>query len=197
MSSTDKPLGGRVAIVGTGSRASMFVHGIVQRPNSQVVAICEPNAVRAAYYNTLLQELGAPTVPIYKPDGFQEMLQKEKVETLVVTCIDALHDIYIVPALEAGGKFEWKVRAHRFTDSDMRIVRVLTEKPMTTDVEKCRRILETVNKTGQHLTVTFNYRSVYCVRFQARLIFIAFSYNPVHELVKRTIAEGKIGDGTY
>ncbi|KAJ7902093.1 NAD(P)-binding protein [Mycena olivaceomarginata] len=157
MASAAKPLGGRVAIVGTGSRAAMFVRGIVARPSSQVVAICEPNSIRAAYYNELLQSLGAPTVPVYQPDDFKAMLEKEKVEMVVVTCIDALHDLYIVPALEAG-------------------VRVLTEKPMTTDVDKCRRILETVQRTGQHITVTFNYR-----------------YNPVHELVKRTIAEGKIG----
>ena len=103
MSTNDKPLGGRVAVVGTGSRAAMFVRGIVARPNSQVVALCEPNAVRAEYYNKLLQELGAPTVPVYKPDAFREMLEKEKVETVVVTCVDALHDLYIVPALEAGG----------------------------------------------------------------------------------------------
>lgn len=31
---------------------------------------------------------------------------------------------------------------------------------MTTDVEKCRRILDTVRATGRHLTVTFNYRWV-------------------------------------
>lgn len=104
MSQSRKHLGGRVAIVGTGSRAAMFVRGIVERPESQVVAICEPNAVRATYYNSLLQELGAPTVPVYKPEAFKEMLEKEKVETIVVTCIDALHDQYIVPALEAGGK---------------------------------------------------------------------------------------------
>ncbi|KAJ1305158.1 hypothetical protein OPQ81_000192 [Rhizoctonia solani] len=153
-----KPLGGRVALVGTGSRAAMFVRGIVaRRPQCQVVAICEPNTVRANYYNELLVQLGASKVSIYPPDQFKEMLSKEKVETLVVTCVDALHDVYIVPALEAG-------------------VRVLTEKPMTTDIDKCRRILEAVQRTGQHVTVTFNYR-----------------YNPVHELVKRTIAEGKIG----
>ena len=102
MPSSDKPLGGRVAIVSTGARASMFVRGIAARPHSQVVAICEPNAVRAQYYNNLLKELGAPEVPIYKPDGFQDMLKSERVETVVVTCIDALHDLYIVPALEAG-----------------------------------------------------------------------------------------------
>ncbi|KAG8741425.1 hypothetical protein FRC10_002872 [Ceratobasidium sp. 414] len=101
-SATSKPLGGRVALVGTGSRAAMFVRGVVARPLSQVVAICEPNSVRADYYNELLVNLGAPKVPIYTPEGFKEMLSKEKVETLVVTCIDALHDVYIVPALEAG-----------------------------------------------------------------------------------------------
>ena len=105
MSANDKPLGGRVAVVGTGSRAAMFVRGIIARPNSQVVAICEPNAVRAEYYNKLLEELGAQRVPVYQPDQFKEMLATEKVETVVVTCVDALHDLYIVPALEAGGEF--------------------------------------------------------------------------------------------
>lgn len=104
MSSESKPLGGRVAIVGTGSRAAMFVRGIIARPHSSVVAICEPNAVRATYYNALLRELGAPEVPIYKPEQFKAMLQEERVETVVVTCVDALHDLYIVPALEAGGE---------------------------------------------------------------------------------------------
>ncbi|KAG6836540.1 hypothetical protein H0H93_006920 [Arthromyces matolae] len=157
MASTDETIGGRVAIVGTGSRAEMFVRGIIERPASVVVAICEPNSIRAQYYNDLLVSSGGQAVPVYKPEEFQKMLKEERVEVVVVTCIDALHDLYIVPALEAG-------------------VRVLTEKPMTTDVEKCRRILETVQRTGRHITVTFNYR-----------------YNPVHELVKRTIAEGKIG----
>ena len=53
--------------------------------------------------NQLLHELGAPAVPIYKPEQFKEMLAKERVETVVITCVDALHDLYIVPALEAGG----------------------------------------------------------------------------------------------
>jgi predicted dehydrogenase len=103
MSNPEKPLGGRVAIIGTGSRASMYVRGIVARPHSSVVAILEPNQVRAQYYNDMLKDLGAPTVPVYKPDQYQEMLKKEKVETVVITCIDSHHDLYIVPALEAGG----------------------------------------------------------------------------------------------
>ncbi len=50
---------------------------------------------------------------------------------------------------------------------------------MTTDIEKCRRINLAVKKAGdQQLTVTFNYR-----------------YNPVHEAIKRLIANGEIGNG--
>jgi predicted dehydrogenase len=105
MTSAQPPLVGRVAIVGTGSRASTFIRGVVARqPTSSIVALCEPNAVRAAYYNALLTELGAPVVPVYQPVEFKAMLEKEKVEVLVVTCVDALHDEYIVPALEAGGE---------------------------------------------------------------------------------------------
>lgn len=95
---------GRVAVVGTGSRGLMFVNGVAERPGAQIVAFCEPNAVRAEYYNAYLESLKQPRAPVYKPEQFAEMLRKEKVETVVITCIDALHDLYIVPALEAGGE---------------------------------------------------------------------------------------------
>ena len=99
------PLGGRTAIVGTGSRAAMYIRGIVERKaTSSVVALLEPNSIRAKYYNTLLKSLGASEVPVYQPNEFQDMLKKEKVETVVITCVDKLHHVYIIPALEAGGK---------------------------------------------------------------------------------------------
>ena len=105
MSTASEKIGGRVAIVGTGSRVAMFVRGLVERPARNVVALCEPNSVRAAYYNELLESLGAQKVPVYKPEEFQKMLKEERVQVVVITCIDALHDVYIVPALEAGGKY--------------------------------------------------------------------------------------------
>jgi predicted dehydrogenase len=104
--SESKPIGGRVAFVGTGHRAEMFVRGIALRPSSTIVAICEPNSIRGAYYNDLLVSLGMNKVPVYKPDDFKKMLRDEKVEVVVVTCVDALHDLYIVPAMEAGGKYQ-------------------------------------------------------------------------------------------
>ena len=93
-----------MAIIGTGSRAAMFIRGIVERPSSRVVAILEPNSIRAKYYNDLLVSHGAQTVPVYVPGHFEEMLKEEQVETIVVTCVDALHHLYIIPALEAGGE---------------------------------------------------------------------------------------------
>ncbi len=80
----------------------MFVKGIAERPDAVVVAICEPNHIRAEYYNSQLEQLGRSRVPVYKPAQFADMLKTEKVDTVVVTCIDALHSDYIVPALEAG-----------------------------------------------------------------------------------------------
>ena len=72
----------------------------------------------------------------YHLDAFEQMLEKEKVEVLVVTTVDATHDQFIIPALSRG-------------------IKVLTEKPMTTDVEKSKAILRAVKETGNHLTVTF------------------------------------------
>ena len=44
---------------------------------------------------------------------FAKMLAEEMLDVLVVTTVDAMHNLYIIPAVEAG-------------------IRVLTEKPMTT-----------------------------------------------------------------
>jgi predicted dehydrogenase len=54
---------------------------------------------------------------------------------------------------------------------------VITEKPMTTDAHRCRRILDAQAETGRQVTVTFNYR-----------------YNPLHARVREVIASGAIGE---
>ncbi|KAM0749085.1 NAD(P)-binding protein [Meredithblackwellia eburnea MCA 4105] len=148
---------GRCAIVGLGSRGLMFVRGVAARPGATIVAVCDLNKVRAKFYQDTLKELGEPEPAYYSTDNFRLMLEREKVQTVIVTTVDAYHDVYILQALDAG-------------------VRVLTEKPMTTDVEKCKKINEACHRLDKHISVTFNYR-----------------FNPCHELVKRTILDGKIG----
>ncbi|MFJ9033091.1 Gfo/Idh/MocA family protein [Streptomyces sp. NPDC102274] len=152
------PTNARVAIVGTGSRAQQFTEGFAERAHIEVAALCDPNPVRMAHHNQLLAAAGRPRARAYAPDGFAELLHAERIDTVVVTTVDALHDAYIVPALRAG-------------------CRVVTEKPMTTDAERCRRILDAVTETGSDLSVAFNYR-----------------FNPVHELVHRELRRGAIGD---
>ncbi|KIF78223.1 dehydrogenase [Streptomyces sp. 150FB] len=148
----------RAAIVGTGSRAQQFTEGLARREHIEVVAFCDPNQQRMAHHNRLLAAAGRPPAITYRPDRFTEMLRAERVDTVVVTTIDALHDGYIVAALRAG-------------------CRVVTEKPLTTDAERCRRILAAVDETGGDLSVAFNYR-----------------FNPVHELVHAQLRQGAIGD---
>jgi predicted dehydrogenase len=148
----------RAAVVGTGHRAQLFTEGLARRDHYQVAALCDPNPIRMAYHNRILAAAGRAAARTYRPDAFEKMLREEGVEEVVVTTVDALHDAYIVPALRAG-------------------CRVVTEKPMTTDAQRCRRILDTVAETGGQLSVAFNYR-----------------FNPVHELVRRELAAGSVGE---
>ncbi len=131
----------RYALVGTGGRAEMYVQALASRHSdtTELVAFVDVNRVRMAAHNRLLQRLGHPPVPAHQPDDFPLMLDKERVDAVLVTSVDRTHDGYLVAALEAGRD-------------------AVTEKPMTTDAAKCARILDTVRKTGRDLRVTFNYR---------------------------------------
>lgn len=94
----------------------MFVNGILDRPRNAayIVALLEPNRVRAEFYNAHLEKRGQARVPVYKPGEFEEMVKKEGVETVVVTCIDALHEGYIVKALKMGGGQRLRARGTLF-----------------------------------------------------------------------------------
>ena len=148
----------RVAIVGTGSRARLYTRGLAKRARYTVAALCDPSPTRMAYHNRLLSSEGNSAAALWSPGRFTEMLAKEDITDLVVSTVDSLHDHYIVPAVEAG-------------------CRVVTEKPMTVDAAKCQSILDVTSRTGNPLTVGFNYR-----------------YNPVHERVWRLLHEQAIGE---
>jgi len=148
----------RVAIVGTGSRAQLYTSGLAARARYTVAALCDPSPTRMAYHNRLLVKAGNSAAGLWPPSGFTEMLAREDITDVVVSTVDALHDHYIVPAVEAG-------------------CRVVTEKPMTVDAAKCASILDATSRTGNPVTVGFNYR-----------------YNPVHERVWRLLHEQAIGE---
>ena len=150
----------RYAFVGTGSRAISFIEPLVTtyRETNELVALCDLSPTRMAYYNELLAgDWGYHAVPAYTADRFDEMLRTTKPDTVFVCTIDAFHHDYIVRALHAGCD-------------------VITEKPLTIDVEKCRAILEAVRVTGRRVRVAFNYR-----------------WAPFRTKVKELIASGTIG----
>ncbi|MDQ7910646.1 Gfo/Idh/MocA family oxidoreductase [Phytohabitans sp. ZYX-F-186] len=130
----------RYALVGTGSRAEMFVRSLLAHPDrAELVAFADVNQARMDLHNSWLASAGAPTVPTYPAGDFVSMLDKERVDVALVTSVDRTHDEYIVAALRAGCD-------------------VVTEKPMTTDAPRCQRILDAVAETGRQVTVAFNYR---------------------------------------
>ncbi len=151
----------RYALVGTGSRSLMFSQALLQtyRDSNTLAALCDNNSSRMAYYNDRFKsDYGCDPVPTYAPSEFEKMLKKEKINTVIVTTIDRLHHQYIIRAMELGCD-------------------VITEKPMTTDVAKCQAILDTVERTGRSLRVTFNYR-----------------YAPARTKLKELLQGGVIGE---
>jgi predicted dehydrogenase len=153
----------RYAIVGTGARAEMYARALAvdHADRCELVALADPNPARLKVHNDLLRRHGAPPAAEYVIDGGTDLpalLDKERIDVVMVTTVDRMHDEYIVAALDADRE-------------------VVTEKPMTIDAPRCRRILDAVERTGRRVTVTFNYR-----------------YNPVHEAVRRILADGEIGE---
>jgi predicted dehydrogenase len=150
----------RYAFVGTGSRAISFIEPLVTtyRDHNELVALCDLSPTRTAYYNELLTgDWGYHAVPAFPADKFDEMLRTTKPDTVFVCTTDATHHDYIVRALHAGCD-------------------VITEKPLTIDVDKCAAILEAVRVTGRRVRVAFNYR-----------------WAPFRTKVKELIASGTIG----
>jgi predicted dehydrogenase len=111
------------------------------------------------YYNQDFKEqFGIDVLPTYLAADFDRMIADQKPDCVIVTTMDRTHHKYIIRAMELGCD-------------------VISEKPMTTDVEKCRQILDAVEQTGQQLRVTFNYR-----------------YAPIRTKVKELLLQGVIGE---
>ena len=132
----------RYAIVGTGSRSSMFSRALLTDyvEHHELVAFCDINQTRMNYWNKkYVADLGIEPFVTYKPDQFEKMIHEQKIDVVIVTSMDCTHHDYICRAMQAGCD-------------------VISEKPMTIDAAKCQQILDTQVRTGKKLTVTFNYR---------------------------------------
>jgi predicted dehydrogenase len=141
MSQHLSPTRKRYALVGTGSRAGMYISSLLERhaDAGEVVALCDPNRTRMGVYQEQVRKKTGRTLPTYHSRDFDRLLAEAKPDAVIVTSLDRTHHHYIIRALEGGCD-------------------VITEKPMTVDAGKCQRIIDTVHRTGKKLTVAFNYR---------------------------------------
>jgi predicted dehydrogenase len=132
----------RYAVVGTGARARMFIDAVTTtyRDVAELVAFCDLSQVRMDWYNQYLQTVaGLPPVPTYPAEQFDRMIAQTHPDKVIVVTIDGTHHTYIVRALDLGCD-------------------VITEKPMTTTLEKMQEIFRAIARTGRSLRVSFNYR---------------------------------------
>ena len=150
----------RYAIVGVGSRHELYQDGIekVHAATSELVGLCDTNLGRVEVARRRSVQNGAPPPAGYVAADFAKMLAETRPDVVIVTTADAVHHEYLIAAMEAGCD-------------------VITEKPMTTEAEKCQRILETQKRTGRKCRVTFNYR-----------------YSPPRSQVKDILMSGEIGE---
>ncbi len=126
----------RVAVVGTGSRGTgMFGTSVVaEYPDIiEFVGLCDINPGRVAYARDLMKV----NCPVYT--DFDKMLKEVNADILIVTTTDSTHDEFVIKGLEKG-------------------VKVISEKPLTTDEKKCQAILDAERRTGNKVIVTFNMR---------------------------------------
>lgn len=152
----------KYAIVGTGGRHQMFrdAVAITHADTAELVALCDVNQSRLALSASKVPDPGGNGVATYLAEDFDKMIAEQQPDTVIVTTPDFLHDEYIVRALRAGRN-------------------VMTEKPMTIDVSRLKRILDAQRETGKSVTVTFNYR-----------------YSPARTQLKDLLMSGAIGDIT-
>lgn len=128
----------RVALVGTGSRGTSMWGSRLVEPYAEyveMVGLCDINPLRVEVGRDLIG-VDAPT---YVAADFNRMIRETRPDLVIVTTTDCYHADYIVRAMELGCD-------------------ALSEKPVATGAEQCRRIQEAEARTGKKLWVGFNAR---------------------------------------
>ena len=130
----------RYALVGTGSRAQMYIDAITgeHADVAELVAWADTNPGRLGYYADRLAA-GIPVPHSFTPDRLAAMIAEHRIDRVIITSPDATHAAHAVTAMDAGAD-------------------VVVEKPLTTSEDGVRAIAEAAQRTGRKVTVTFNYR---------------------------------------
>ena len=145
----------RYALVGTGGRGlGMFAEPLAKDvPDTAVLAgLCDTNPLRLA---AAAAELPA-AVPTFT--DFGRMMREIDPDGVIVAGRDCTHAEYVIAAVRAGK-------------------RAISEKPLCTTAEQCRRILAAVAESDGSCLVTHNCR-----------------YGAAEEAIREVIRSGRIGE---
>lgn len=121
----------KFGIVGMGIRGSLFADTLLQNPYAELVAVSD------AFESTLTRSKDKYGVPGYP--HVKEMLEKEKLDALVIATPDFLHREPVMLAAEHGVHF-------------------MVEKPFSTSVEEAEEMREAVSRSGVKCMVAFENR---------------------------------------
>jgi predicted dehydrogenase len=126
----------RLAIVGTGHRGTGNWGGDVLKAYSDQVEFVGLSDINPGRLETARRMMGI-SCPTFV--NFEEMIDRTRPETVIVTTTDGTHHTYIARALDMGCE-------------------VITEKPLTIDEGKIRTILDAQKRSGNRIIVAHNYR---------------------------------------
>ena len=143
----------RYAIVGTGSRAGMYVRATTETfvYRAQLVGMCDLSHTRMNWYNRQLQQNGASPVPTYHAEDFDAMIAETRPDTVIVTTMDAWHHHYIVRAMEQGCD-------------------VLCEKPLASSADEAYATWKGVEAAGVFHMCAFMHRSIAALNLARTMI---------------------------
>jgi len=131
----------RYALVGTGSRARMYLAAMTGQHAdvAELVAWSDTNPGRLATYQEQLYGASGPAPARFDPDALGEAVRAHGIDRVIITSPDDTHAHLIAAALRAGAD-------------------VVVEKPLTTTEDGVRLIATTAAETGRDVVLTFNYR---------------------------------------
>lgn len=140
----------RFGLIGYGKHARWTVADTLkQSKKCDLVAIADINPDH-------LSDIKDPNISLYQ--DYRQMIAKEKLDAVYVCTLCETHAELTITALEAG-------------------LAVLCEKPMSDNVESCRRMVETGKKTNRLIAIDFESR-----------------YSPPFRKIKEWINAGYLGD---
>lgn len=133
----------RYAVCGVSNRGlNMFIGPLLREfsDHGEIVGFLDVDPKRFAVAAEMYPE--AKGIPTFTgEDSFDAMVAAVKPDTVIVCGIDRTHVTYILKALAKD-------------------LNVISEKPMVTTAEDCRRVLEAEKKSKGKVTVTFNVRYI-------------------------------------